>query len=283
MITAPPMRTIDWEGPGGATGHLVIDRLVGGRALGGLRVIADPSRDETVAMARTMSRKYAFIGHAIGGAKAAVRVAHGMSPEERSNVIRAFGAHVGEELRSGSWTPALDMGCEPSDLADLCQGAGLPSPNHARSRHRSHVYTAWTVHLSVREALRALGRDLHGATVAVEGFGRVGSVTAELLADDGASIVAASDLDAAIHDPNGLDVGSLLAARRQLGDGCLSSIDAPRVPHDSIATLDVDVFIPSARAWTVDNRNVDEVRARAVVCAANAPMTDEDVTGWTPP
>jgi glutamate dehydrogenase (NAD(P)+) len=272
-----PERIVDFESSQGFTGFLVVDRLIGKRSQGGLRVIPDPSLAETAAMARTMTNKYAFVGQQTGGAKAAVQLPPDVTGEPRKRVLQEFGAHVGELIRSGAWAPALDMGCTPDDLKHVYEGAGVPSPtDDRRSRHRSHLYTAWSVYLSTLAALRLIGKPLGECRFAVEGFGKVGSEYSKMLCGAGATLIGTSNRIGEMVDPDGLDLDTMLELRAKHGDRFITQYpEGHRTEAGPIMVLDADIVVPAARAWSVNEGNVDEVRAAVIPCAANVAMVPE--------
>jgi glutamate dehydrogenase (NAD(P)+) len=138
-----------------------------------------------------------------------------------------------------------------------------------------------------------LDRDLSDATVAIQGFGNVGSNAARLLDESGARIVATSDVSGAAYDPDGLDVGALAAHvsagglieeyvagdlraspdDRRAADGGTRWDDPDAIGNDELLTLDVDVLIPAAVEGVITADNVDDLRASAIVEAANGPTT----------
>ena len=130
-----------------------------------------------------------------------------------------------------------------------------------------------------------LENDLSEATVAIQGFGNVGSHAARLLDDAGARIVATSDVTGAVYDPDGLDVPTLGAhvdaggTIEEYTAGDLRVEDRTRwdegdaIANEDLLTLDVDVLIPAAIEGVLTEDNADDVRANAIVEAANGPTT----------
>jgi glutamate dehydrogenase (NAD(P)+) len=121
-----------------------------------------------------------------------------------------------------------------------------------------------------REAAAHLGLPLAGLRIAIQGFGNVGSVSADLLARAGARIVAVTDIEGGVHNAAGLDIPALLqwtAARRTVA----GFLGADRLDPAELFGLDVDVLIPAAMENQITMANVDAIRARIVVEAANGP------------
>jgi glutamate dehydrogenase (NAD(P)+) len=130
------------------------------------------------------------------------------------------------------------------------------------------------VMLVTREACAHAGTRLEGATVAVQGFGNVGSVAARLLAEAGARIVAISDAHGGIHAPEGIDVPLLLgmpAARGMLPDAA----PGERITNADLLELPVDILVPAATEGQIHGGNAPRLRAKMIVEAANGPTTSD--------
>lgn len=267
--------------PAGAEGWLVIDRTVRGRAFGGLRIVGDGATEADpvaalVAAARVMTLKYGFARFALGGAKAALRVPGddgNPGDPRRRGALRAFGAALRREIGSGEWLPGVDMAACRDDLDALFEGAGRPGA--ARGwLDRSNVYTAWSVFAALRAGLVAAGVEERGARVALQGFGRVGTVLAARLHAAGMRVVALSTRDGGLHDPAGLDVPALCSARERSGDRFLRAWTGGGA---SIAATDAllvpcEAAVPAAQSFVLDAETAPALQARVVACAANAPF-----------
>jgi len=123
-----------------------------------------------------------------------------------------------------------------------------------------------------REALAKLGLSLKGARIAVQGFGNVGSVAADLMAKEGATIVAVSDKSTALHNPKGLDVADLLTwakEHRQLA----GYPKADPIAHDQLLTVDCDVLVPAATENVITRKNAPNIKAKIICEGANGPTT----------
>jgi glutamate dehydrogenase (NAD(P)+) len=125
-----------------------------------------------------------------------------------------------------------------------------------------------------QEACRASGLTLEGASVAVQGFGNVGSVAARLLAAAGARVVAISDALGGLQNDAGLDVEALLSAPRER---TMLPAGAPgrRISNDELLTMPVDILIPAATEGQIHGGNAGRIAARIIVEAANGPTTAE--------
>jgi len=130
------------------------------------------------------------------------------------------------------------------------------------------------VMIVTREAAKHLGFDINGATVAIQGFGNVGSVSAELLAGIGAKIVAVTDWKGGVHNPKGLDLPKLIEHTRQhkTVDGFPG---ADPLSNDELWSAEVDVLIPAALENQITMDNAPQIRAKVVTEGANGPTTPD--------
>ena len=123
-----------------------------------------------------------------------------------------------------------------------------------------------------KEALGYLAMNVRGTTVAVQGFGNVGSVASQLLHREGCKIVAISDRTGAVHNANGIDVEDAVAyvkERRSL-DGY---VKGDRITNEELLTLDVDVLLPAALENVITTKNAGKIRAKIICEGANGPTT----------
>jgi glutamate dehydrogenase (NAD(P)+) len=130
------------------------------------------------------------------------------------------------------------------------------------------------VMIITRESAKHLGFDLRGARIAVQGFGNVGSIAADLLAEMGAKIIAVTDWKAGVFNADGLDIKKLLAhnAQHRSVDGFG---DAEPITNEELFKLDVDVLIPAALEEQITAANVKDIKAKLVIEGANGPTTPE--------
>jgi len=241
----------------GLTAYLVIDTLTAGRSCGGVRMLPDVTLDEVKALARAMTLKYGFLcDNTIGGAKAGVKIPHDCPAEKKQKLLTAFGRAIAPILKSKTYIPWTDMNAGPEDIATILHAAGL-KPGRLPDSSRP---TALSVLASIQAACRFIGRDPSKITVAIEGLGNVGAHLARELSSSGAKILGYSTHREARYYPDGFDPED--PDRRH------ESID-----HQSLLQLEVDVLVPAARPWTIDERNADKIRAGIIAPAANNPIT----------
>ena len=111
------------------------------------------------------------------------------------------------------------------------------------------------------------------STVAVQGFGNVGSIAAQLLAEQGARIVAVSDVSGGYYNPNGLDVTAMMEYAESHGRSLEGYPNAEPVTNEELLTLDVDVLVPAAKEDQITARNADKIKAKIIAEGANGPTT----------
>ncbi len=250
---------------------------------GGVRYHPDADLDEVRALASLMTWKTAVVDIPFGGAKGGVQCdPTTMSLDEKQRMTRRFTQQIAYVLGVNRDIPAPDVNTDGQTMAWMMDAYS------ARYGYTPAIVTGKPVELGgslgreaatgrgcvycLEEAGRDLGIDLGGATVAVQGFGNVGSWFARLVGDLGCRVVAVSDVRGGIFGEDGLDVHGVLAHHRESG----SVVDAPGtepITNEELLELDVDVLVPAALDRVVNERNADRVKARVVVEAANHPVT----------
>jgi glutamate dehydrogenase/leucine dehydrogenase len=126
----------------------------------------------------------------------------------------------------------------------------------------------------IREALRKQGQGVSGQKVAIQGFGNVGSNMAEILAEQGAVVVALSDSRGGVFNANGLDVAAVVRHKRE--SGSLEGFGGGEaLTNDDVLTVDCDVLAPCALEQVITRDNADKIRASIVAEGANGPVTPE--------
>ena len=257
----------------GTVGYLVIDRSLGNAAIGGIRLAPNVTVDELAGLARAMTLKCAFLHTYIGGAKAGITAPASIIATNRHEVLAAFGRGLGPILRSGIYFPGEDIGISTADVNVIRQAAGLP-PIDAPTD--GAYYAALSVAETIKQSLRSRKSDVAGATVAIEGFGRVGSNIGILLAGEGARIMGVSTSEGAIYSSLGLDIRQLLSLMKIHGDQFVNEYrEAEKIALADLMLLDVDVLVPCARPWAITANNSKQVRADMVIPGANISVTPQ--------
>lgn len=264
----------------GMHGVVVIDTTVMGVTGGGTRMMPDVTSDEIFGLARAMTYKMATLDLPVGGAKAGICADPGLAGEERAALLRSFGRRVQPLLASGL-TLGADIGTDAGDVDRIYAGAGRRSGYTGLSSEEidgepleNHA-TGYGVIIAAEAACGIAGLELASASVAIEGFGKVGSGAARYLAGRGGRLTAVSTIRGTVYDPAGLDVERLLALRRRHGDDLVEHCDgAERLPREALYGLPVDVLIPGARPYVIDADNAAGVQASVISSIANIPITD---------
>jgi glutamate dehydrogenase (NAD(P)+) len=256
---------------------LVIDSTVRGCAVGGVRMLPDAALEETKALARTMTLKYAFAGLASGGAKASIVGDPEMPAADKHELLVRFFTALRPLLQNRIYIPRPDMGTSNAELERARAAARLEKRRYAQSSgDRSGFYTGCGVVGAALGALEYLQLPRDGYRVAIEGFGKVGSSAARLFADHGARIVAVSTRCGAIYSPKGLEVAELCRLYQIHGSRLVDAYrDADRIDARELLELDVDVLSPCARFRSIDAGNAERVRAKIIAPGANNPTAPE--------
>lgn len=257
----------------GIIGYLVIDSTINNRSWGGVRILPEVSPEELIHSARIMSLKYAFLGYPIGGAKSGIILSPLLS-EKRNEILKIFGKRLAPFLKSKLYMLGIDMGTSLEDLKEIANAAGVKM-YLKKWKDVSHIYTSWSMLTSTKVALKKIGKKLSDCTVAIEGFGKVGSASAKVFSDSGARVVAISNLRGAIYSEKGLDVNELIRLRGLAGDEVVDLYgDAERIKQGGLLELNVDILLLCARLWSIDLSNVANIKARLICPGANLPIRD---------
>ncbi len=256
----------------GHLGYLVIDSTIRGKSAGGIRMQPNVTLKELTYLAKTMTLKFGLLGIPFGGAKAGI-IANPFLPRERKlEFLKAFGRSLSAFLKN-SYLPGSDMGTNDDDIIYIMKAANL-AVKAPGTRTSSHAYTSWTALASVKAAVDILGLNLSNCTVAIQGFGKVGSSIAKAISQTGASIVAVSTREGAIYNGHGLDLEKLLKLKDEVGDDLVSEYEkAKSIAKEDLLRLDVDILFPSAGSWSINSSNVEKIKSKIICPGANIPLT----------
>lgn len=261
-----------------------------GPAKGGLRFHPGETIDTVRALAAWMTWKCAVVNIPLGGGKGGVIC----DPKEMSmkelealsrGYIQAIGRYIGPEID----VPAPDVYTNPQIMAWMADEyakikgyyapgviTGKPvaiggSLGRVDATSRGVLYT-------IREAAKKLGMDLNGATVAIQGFGNVGSYAAKFLAEEGCKVAAISDIGGAFYNPNGIDIDKAFEYVADNGtlEGFADVFDCEELtPPEALLELDVDILVPAALEGQITEKNAGNIKAKLIAEAANGPTTPE--------
>ncbi|MFI7451348.1 Glu/Leu/Phe/Val dehydrogenase [Nonomuraea sp. NPDC049714] len=262
-------------------GYRVQHNVSRGPAKGGLRFHPGTDIHQVTALAMGMTWKCALADIPYGGAKGGVAVDPAtLDIRELERLTRRYVNEILPMMGPDNDIPSPDVGTDERTMAWILDaysvnaGHALPGVVTGAAPGDSPGQAGATSRGVQIAALSALGRSPEGATVAVQGFGKVGALTAQYLADAGCKVVAVSDLSGAVYAPGGLDLAGLRAWVAESGH-VLGYRHADALGHDELFELDVDVLVPAALEGAITEANAPRVRARLVVEGANGPTTPE--------
>ncbi len=251
---------------------------------GGLRYHPGVTQEECVGLAMWMTWKCALMDIPFGGGKGGIVVdPKTLSRGEKERLTRRLAQELRPVIGPMKDIPAPDMGTDPQTMAwfmdaysmqegETCPGVVTGKPPVIGGSYGREEAPGLSVGIITERALAYHDTALEGATVAVQGFGSVGANAARYLDDAGATVVAVSDVDGAVFDPDGLDTNDV--EDHDETPGMVSGYDAPQsLSNEELLTLDVDVLIPAAIGNVLTADNAHDVRADLIVEGANGPTT----------
>ena len=268
------------------TGFRVQYNITLGPAKGGIRYHPDVNLDEITALAAWMTWKCAVAHIPFGGGKGGIICEPGkMSKRELEALTRRYIAEIVDAIGPEKDVPAPDVNTNEQIMAWVMDTYSMHvghtttsvvtgKPVELGGSMGRREATGRGVMIATREAAKHVGIDVTSARVAVQGFGNVGSVSAELLARQGARIVAVTDWKGGVYNDSGIDIARLLAHVQQhkTVDG-FSGGDP--LSHDRLFSLDVDVLIPAALENQITMANASVIKARIIIEGANGPTTPD--------
>ncbi|HJU90327.1 MAG TPA: Glu/Leu/Phe/Val dehydrogenase [Gemmatimonadaceae bacterium] len=266
------------------TGYRVLHNTSRGPAKGGIRFDMQVTLDEVKALAAWMTWKCAVVNIPFGGAKGGVICDPlKLSVGELERLTRRYTAGIISLLGPDSDVPAPDVNTNERVMAWVMD---------TYSMHVRHTVTAVVtgkpvemggslgrreatgrgVMIVTREALRNLGMPIVGSTVAVQGFGNVGSVAAQLLQREGCVIKAISDRSGGLVNEKGVDIDDAISWVKE-NKSLEGYRKGERISNDDLLKLDVDVLVPAALENVITTKNAGDVRAKVIAEGANGPTT----------
>ncbi len=254
-----------------ARGWLVIDFFIMGISWGGVRIASDVTRAETEMLARLMTLKSSLAGIPVGGAKTGIAA----DPEtvNKKTLIQKFVEKTRELLVEGSYIPGSDMGFSEEDVQYLYSflgGVRRPTLHSGQTiPSRTGLAVAESLHASI-ETLKHIKQLIDVETVALQGFGNMGTAAAYLLSSRGYRIVAVSNKYHTLLNHKGLDIDQLLDMRAEHGEKCLNiyaekNPGSRLLPPTNITNIEADIFVPGARPKTI----TEPIPCRIVAPIAN--------------
>ncbi|HEX7404691.1 MAG TPA: Glu/Leu/Phe/Val dehydrogenase [Candidatus Nanopelagicaceae bacterium] len=255
-----------------------------GPAKGGVRFHQDIDLEETIALAMLMTWKCALTNLPYGGSKGGVAVdAHTLSLAENERLTRRYTSEILPIIGPERDIPAPDVGTDERNMAWMMDtysvNAGFSVPGVVTGKPivlggslgRASA-TGDGVAISTLEALRIRGMDPQGATVAIQGFGKVGYWAAVALQKMGLTVVAVSDVHGGV---TGFKSVNDVFEHSKTAGSIIGTPDTDTLTNNELLHLDVDVLIPAALADSITEASAPDIKAKIVVEGANAPTTPE--------
>ncbi|WP_297477354.1 glutamate dehydrogenase [Thermococcus sp.] len=271
------------------TGFRVQHNWARGPTKGGIRWHPAETLSTVKALATWMTWKVAVVDLPYGGGKGGIIVdPKKLSEREQERLARSYIRAVYDVI--GPWTdiPAPDVYTNPKIMGWMMDeyetimrrkgpafGVITGKPLSIGGSLGRGTATAQGALFAVREAAKALGMDLKGKKIAVQGFGNAGFYMAKLTREQlGMKVVAVSDSHGAIYNPDGLDPDEVLKWKREHGS-VKDFPGATNITNEELLELDVDVLAPAAIEEVITEKNADNIKAKIVAEVANGPVTPE--------
>lgn len=267
------------------TGYRIQHDSSRGPSKGGVRYHPDVNLGEVAALAMWMTWKCALAGLPYGGAKGGVTVApKQLSPAELQRLTRRYAAEIFPLIGPDKDVPAPDVGTDAQVMAWMMdtysQQVGYAVPGVVTGKPLSiggslgrEEATGRGVVYVTQEVLRHLKLSIENATVSIQGFGNVGSHTARIMQQQGARVIAVSDVHGGIYNPKGLDIMKLL--RRDPGQPLHDTKLGEAITNEELLRLECTVLVPAALSEQITSKNANSLRCRILSEGANGPTTLE--------
>jgi glutamate dehydrogenase (NAD(P)+) len=285
VIVAVPLRRDDGTMEIFA-GYRVQHSTVLGPTKGGIRYDPEVSLGECAALASWMTWKCALLRLPYGGAKGGIRVdTHALTQRELERLTRRFTSELVREIGPQTDIPAPDMATNEQTMAwmmdtySMLKGHAVPEvvtgkPISVGGSIFRREATGAGVVMTAERACHRLGLQLDTQRCVVQGFGNVGGVAATELYDQGATVIAVSDISGGLYNPTGLDVPEL--HEYVVEHGSLEGYDGgERISNEELLELPCDLLIVAAREDQLTAENAGRVHAKLIVEGANGPTTLE--------
>lgn len=252
---------------------------------GGLRFHPSVDEDHSTALASLMTWKTAVVDIPYGGAKGGIACDPSkMSQKELHSLTKVFIERMHEIIGPTKDIPAPDVNTnakimgwimeEYSKYEGFSPAVVTGKPLALFGSEGREEATGRGIMYVLREALKEKGKSMEGITIAIQGFGNVGSNAARLLAMEGAKIIAVADHGGGVSNEHGLDITDLIECVNETGS--VSNFDGGKpFERDEVLTWKADVLIPAALGGVLHAKNAEQVKASIIVEGANGPTTPD--------
>lgn len=269
------------------TGYRVQHDSSRGPSKGGIRYHPDVNLGEVAALAMWMTWKCALAGLPYGGAKGGIQVSpRQLSHGELERLTRRYAAEIFPLIGPDKDVPAPDVGTDAQVMSWIMdtysQQVGYAVPGVVTGKPlalggslgREEATGRGVVYVTL-EALRHLNLPIEQATVAIQGFGNVGSHTARIMQQQGARVIAVSDVHGGIYNARGLDIPELIRRYRDSGHSFRDTNMGDAITNDDLLQLDCTILVPAALSEQITEENAARLRCRILAEGANGPTTLE--------
>ena len=250
---------------------------------GGIRYHEEVDLDEVRSLAALMTWKTALVDIPYGGGKGGISVNPStLSELELERLSRRFFRAINPIIGVNRDIPAPDVNTNPQIMAWFMDEYGMINghtpgivtgkPIELGGSLGRNAATGKGTAIIARETANLLNMDLEGASVVIQGFGNVGSFAGRFLNEMGSKIIAVSDVNGGLYDPDGLDITSLVDYNNN--NGTIKGFSqGDLVSNKDILNIECDFLIPAALGGVIHKMNVEKLNCRVIIEAANGPVT----------
>jgi glutamate dehydrogenase (NAD(P)+) len=265
-------------------GYRVIHDNILGPSKGGIRFAPDVTLDEVKALASWMTWKCAVANIPFGGAKGAVKCdPKKLSRIEIEKITRRYTANMLSVFGPDTDIPAPDMNTNEQTMAWIMDTYSMHmqktvtdvvtgKPLIIGGSLGRFEATGRGVMISTLEALKKLDMNPTDVSVVVQGFGNVGSVSAELLEDEGCKIIGISDITGGYFNPNGINIPEAIRHIRK-NQTLEGTSFGEKISNEELLEIECDVLVPAAKEDQIDQHNANKIQAKLIVEGANGPTS----------
>lgn len=266
-------------------GYRVVHNDILGPSKGGIRYAPDVNLDEVKALAAWMTWKCAVIDIPFGGAKGGVRCdPRKLTQQQLEDITRRYTANMLDIFGPDKDIPAPDVNTNEQTMAWILDTYSMHNRKTepgvvtgkplvlGGSQGRREATGRGVMHAAMC-GMSKLGIKPKGATVAVEGFGNVGSITAKSLYDQGCKIIAISDISGGYYNSKGIDIEAAIKFSESHHNTLEGYKGAEKITNDELLMLECDVLAPCAREDRITEEVAKKLKTKLIVEGANGPTT----------